>query len=71
MTRGILLVSHVKEIGEGLEKLLREVAGDVPITVAAGTNEGKSEPPSTRSRPPLMKMMPKKSWPFTIWVLPK
>lgn len=37
---GILLVSHVKELGEGLGKLLHEVANDVPIFIAAGLEEG-------------------------------
>lgn len=38
---GIVLVSHVKEIGEGIQRLIQEVAKDVPITVAAGTEEGE------------------------------
>ncbi|MFT4245669.1 MAG: dihydroxyacetone kinase phosphoryl donor subunit DhaM [Micrococcaceae bacterium] len=36
MSKGVVLVSHVKEIGEGLNRLIKEVAKDVPITVAAG-----------------------------------
>lgn len=40
MTSGIVLVSHVKEVAEGLEKLIREVAKDVPITTAGGTEDG-------------------------------
>lgn len=40
MTKGIVIVSHVEEIGLGLHKLLQEVAKDVPITVAAGTEDG-------------------------------
>lgn len=39
MTKGIVLVSHVAEIGEGIERLLKEVAKDVPITVAAGLED--------------------------------
>ena len=37
---GIVLVSHVKEIGEGIYRLIQEVAQEVPITVAAGLEEG-------------------------------
>lgn len=39
MSRGIVLVSHVKEIAEGAAKLFGEVASDVPITIAGGTDE--------------------------------
>lgn len=39
MTSGIVLVSHVKEVVEGLEKLVREVAKDVEITTAGGTED--------------------------------
>ncbi|MFT4147751.1 MAG: dihydroxyacetone kinase phosphoryl donor subunit DhaM [Micrococcaceae bacterium] len=41
MNNGIVLVSHVKEIGAGLLTLIREVAEDVPITVAAGLETGE------------------------------
>ncbi len=41
MKTGIVLVSHVKEIGEGIQRLIQEVAKDVPITVAAGTEAGE------------------------------
>ena len=42
MTRlGIVLVTHVTEISEGLVKLLREVAKDVDITVGAGLDGGE------------------------------
>lgn len=41
MSRGILIVSHVAEIGDGLKRLIEEVAKDVPITVAAGTSDGE------------------------------
>lgn len=39
MNLGITLVSHVPEITKGLNKLLKQVAKDVPITIAGGTNE--------------------------------
>lgn len=38
---GILLISHVEEIGEGLAKLIDQVAGDVTIKTAGGTEEGE------------------------------
>lgn len=41
MTSGIVIVSHVKEIGEGVNRLIKEVAKDVPITVAAGLDQGE------------------------------
>lgn len=41
MTSGIVIVSHVKEIGEGVDCLIKEVAKDVPITVAAGLDQGE------------------------------
>ena len=37
--RGILLVSHVEEIAEGLLQLLQQVAGEVSIRTAGGTEE--------------------------------
>ena len=40
MSLGITLVSHVPDIAEGLPKLLNQVAKDVPITTAGGTNDG-------------------------------
>lgn len=40
MSLGITLVSHVPEIAEGLPKLLSQVAGNVSITTAGGTNDG-------------------------------
>ena len=40
MSLGMTLVSHVSEIAEGLPKLLIQVAKDVPITTAGGTNDG-------------------------------
>lgn len=38
---GILLVSHVEEITDGLLKLLDQVAGDVSIKTAGGTEDGE------------------------------
>lgn len=40
MSLGITLVSHVPEMAEGLPKLLSQVAGNVSITTAGGTNDG-------------------------------
>lgn len=40
MSLGITLVSHVPDIAEGLPKLLKQVAKDVSITTAGGTNDG-------------------------------
>ena len=40
MSLGITLVSQVSDISEGLPKLLKQVAKDVPITTAGGTNDG-------------------------------
>ncbi|MBD5835096.1 dihydroxyacetone kinase phosphoryl donor subunit DhaM [Lactobacillus delbrueckii] len=40
MTYGILIVSHVPEIAAGLPKLLKQVAANVPITFAGGTDDG-------------------------------
>lgn len=37
---GILLISHVEDIANGLTKLLEQVAGDVTIKTAGGTEEG-------------------------------
>lgn len=41
MTLGITIVSHVPEIAEGLPKLLQQVAADVPLTFAGGTDDGE------------------------------
>src|SRR5699024_11146976 len=38
---GILLISHVEEITDGLLKLLNQEAGDVSIKAAGGTEEGE------------------------------
>ena len=40
---GILLVSHVEEIAEGLIKLLDQVAGDVTIKAAGGAAGGAED----------------------------
>ena len=40
MTLGITIVSHVPEIAEGLPKLLKQVAADVTLTFAGGTDDG-------------------------------
>lgn len=38
---GLVIVSHVPEMAEGLTKLLKEIAKDVSITFAGGTDEGE------------------------------
>jgi|SRR5690606_28675377 len=38
---GILLVSHVSDIADGLATLLGQVAGDVTIIAAGGTEDGE------------------------------
>ncbi|MCC5894245.1 MAG: PTS-dependent dihydroxyacetone kinase phosphotransferase subunit DhaM [Alkalibacterium sp.] len=38
---GILIVSHVKEIAEGLVQLLDQIAGDITIKTAGGTDDGE------------------------------
>lgn len=40
MSRGILLVSHVEELAKGVARLLKEVAANVPITIAGGLEDG-------------------------------
>ncbi|MGX6978280.1 dihydroxyacetone kinase phosphoryl donor subunit DhaM [Vagococcus elongatus] len=40
MAIGIVIVSHVAEIAAGLKRLVKEVAADVPITTAGGTDDG-------------------------------
>lgn len=37
---GLVIVSHVSSIAEGIHELLKEIASDVPITYAGGTDEG-------------------------------
>ncbi|KRL40400.1 dihydroxyacetone kinase phosphoryl donor subunit DhaM [Liquorilactobacillus nagelii] len=41
MSYGILIVSHVPEIAAGVPKLLKQVAKDVSITAAGGTDENE------------------------------
>lgn len=41
MEYGILIVSHVPEIAKGLPKLLEQVAPDISITYAGGTEENE------------------------------
>lgn len=36
---GILLVSHVSEVVEGINRLIKQVAKDVSITTAGGTDD--------------------------------
>ncbi len=38
---GIVIVSHIKELAEGLTRLLGEAAKEVSITYAGGTEEGE------------------------------
>lgn len=38
---GLVIVSHVPDIAEGITKLLEEISGDVPITYAGGTDDGE------------------------------
>lgn len=37
---GVLLVSHVEEVADGLLRLLEQVAGEVTIKTAGGTEDG-------------------------------
>ena len=39
MSYGILIVSHVSQIAQGLPRLLAQVAPDVPLTYAGGTDD--------------------------------
>ncbi len=38
--RGIVIISHAKEIAVGVKALIEEVAKDVPITLAGGLDGG-------------------------------
>ena len=38
---GITVVSHVPEIAAGVVQLLKQVAGDTPITFAGGTDDNR------------------------------
>lgn len=40
MNYGIIIVSHVEEIAEGINKLIKQVAKDTSITFAGGNDEG-------------------------------
>ncbi len=40
MSLGIVIVSHVPEIANGVSRLLAQIAKDVPITQAGGTDDG-------------------------------
>ena len=40
MTIGIVLVSHVAELAQGIANLIQQVAPDVPLTLAGGTADG-------------------------------
>ena len=39
MSFGITIVSHVYEVANGLPRLLTQVAKDIPITTAGGTED--------------------------------
>ena len=41
MSMGIVIVSHVPEIAAGVTKLISQVAKDVPITDAGGTDDNE------------------------------
>lgn len=41
MTYGIVVVSHVPEIAAGVKRLLDQVAADVSITIAGGTDDNE------------------------------
>ena len=41
MSLGIVVVSHVEGIAAGVAALLKQVAGDVSITYAGGTDDGE------------------------------
>ena len=41
MSRGIIIVSHIHEVGIGVKRLMEEAAKDVPIAVAAGLEDGE------------------------------
>lgn len=38
---GIVIVSHVPELAEGVVRLLKEAAKDVPITFSGGNDDGE------------------------------
>jgi len=39
MSLGIVMVSHVSDVVNGIERLIKEVAKDVPVTTAGGTDD--------------------------------
>ncbi|MEG0255851.1 MAG: dihydroxyacetone kinase phosphoryl donor subunit DhaM [Vagococcus sp.] len=39
MTLGIVMVSHVSDVVQGIERLIKEVAKDVSVTTAGGTED--------------------------------
>ena len=41
MSLGIVVVSHVPEIAAGIQRLLGQVAQDVSITIAGGTDDNQ------------------------------
>ena len=43
MSLGITIVSHVYEVANGLPRLLTQVAKDVPITTAGGTEDNDAD----------------------------
>ncbi|MDI3317918.1 MAG: dihydroxyacetone kinase phosphoryl donor subunit DhaM [Bacillota bacterium] len=45
---GLVLVSHSRRLAEGLEELLRPLAGDVPLVPAGGTSDGRLGSDATR-----------------------
>ncbi|MBF7138961.1 PTS-dependent dihydroxyacetone kinase phosphotransferase subunit DhaM [Pediococcus pentosaceus] len=40
MEYGVVIVSHVSEIAQGLKRLIEQVAKDVPVTIAGGLENG-------------------------------
>lgn len=38
---GVIIASHSEELAKGLTKILKEMARDVPITFAGGTDDGE------------------------------
>lgn len=37
---GVLVVSHVKELAQGVQTLIKQVAADVPVVACGGTTNG-------------------------------
>ncbi|MCI2961211.1 dihydroxyacetone kinase phosphoryl donor subunit DhaM [Pediococcus pentosaceus] len=40
MEYGVVIVSHVSEIAQGVKRLVEQVAKDVPVTIAGGLENG-------------------------------